>query len=189
MSTSGTTATVCLINETLAELTVCNVGDSFAILVPKPGTAAAGSADPCTTLTVSHRLQDSAEERERVAAAGGFLGQAAISGLPAGPLRAFPGGVCCARSLGVRSLLALYSLAKEFVRALARFSPRSRRCPSPFAGLLHRARHRPCGREWDTGAHVRMNITHSLAARLTDKQVLDDSICYGEIGCVALQLR
>jgi len=99
-STSGTTVTLCLVNETLAELTVCNVGDSFAILVPRSGTS--GKMNEIVKLTASHRLNDSESERHRVRREGGKLGQAALDGHPVGPIRAFPGGVCCSRALGDR---------------------------------------------------------------------------------------
>ena len=95
--TSGTTATVCLINETRGEVTTGHVGDSAAILC-----AATTTLSPAISLTGEHRLADSEDERARVVASGGKLGHATIYGQPAGPLRAFPGGVCCARALGDR---------------------------------------------------------------------------------------
>ena len=95
--TSGTTATVCLINETRGEVTTGHVGDSAAILC-----AATTTLLPAIPLTGEHRLADSEDERARVVASGGKLGHATIYGQPAGPLRAFPGGVCCARALGDR---------------------------------------------------------------------------------------
>ena len=99
--TAGTTATVCLINETRAEVTTAHVGDSAAILVP--AILAAGVIEHAATpLTADHRLADSEAERARVVAAGGKLGQAIHKGKACGPLRAFPGGVCCARALGDR---------------------------------------------------------------------------------------
>ena len=99
--TAGTTATVCLINETRAEVTTAHVGDSAAILVP--AILASGVIEHAATpLTADHRLADSEAERARVVAAGGKLGQAIHKGKACGPLRAFPGGVCCARALGDR---------------------------------------------------------------------------------------
>ena len=100
--TAGTTVTVCLINETRGELTMGNVGDSAAFLVL---SNPANSATPKPTgipLTSEHRLQESNDERRRVSEAGGKLGQVVIGGFPNGPLRAFPGGVCCARAIGDR---------------------------------------------------------------------------------------
>ena len=97
LHTSGTTATVCLINETRGEVTTGHVGDSAAILC-----AATTTLTPAISLTGEHRLADSEDERARVVASGGKLGHATIYGQPAGPLRAFPGGVCCARALGDR---------------------------------------------------------------------------------------
>ena len=99
--TAGTTATVCLINETRAEVTTAHVGDSAAILVPAI-LAAGVNEHAATPLTADHRLADSEAERARVVAAGGKLGQAIHKGNACGPLRAFPGGVCCARALGDR---------------------------------------------------------------------------------------
>ena len=96
-STSGTTATLCLINETRGEITACSVGDSFAILVAPPA-----QRDLRTTeLTSNPRLDDNESERERVKLAGGRIGKASTAeGLPCGPLRAWPGGITCASSLG-----------------------------------------------------------------------------------------
>jgi serine/threonine protein phosphatase PrpC len=99
--TAGTTATVCLINETRAEVTTAHVGDSAAILVPAI-LAAGVNEHAATPLTGDHRLADSEAERARVVAAGGKIGQAIHKGKACGPLRAFPGGVCCARALGDR---------------------------------------------------------------------------------------
>jgi len=97
--TSGTTVTVCMINETRGELTTAHVGDSAALLV----LARPAAGEPaCALLTTEHRLASSDAERQRVAAAGGKLGHASVGGRQAGPLRAFPGGVCCARALGDR---------------------------------------------------------------------------------------
>ena len=106
-STSGTTCTVCLVNESRGELTVCSVGDSFAVLVSPPVTddAATLKKGPDnswkTDLTCNMRLDDNEEERERVKAAGGQIGKAmSPEGIPCGPLRAWPGGIQCASSLG-----------------------------------------------------------------------------------------
>lgn len=103
-TTSGTSATLCLVNETRAEVTCCNVGDSFAILVE-----ASDATEPAkskrlpivTELTHNFRLGDDGEEQARVRAAGAKLGRALNrDGLPMGPLRAWPGGVMCASSIG-----------------------------------------------------------------------------------------
>ena len=83
--TSGTTVTLCLLNETRGELTVCNLGDSFAILMPAhPRQAGMSSVQE---LTQSDRLEESAEECQRVRAEGGKLGHLAVNGQAAGPLR------------------------------------------------------------------------------------------------------
>jgi len=41
-STAGTTVTLALINETRSELTCCNVGDSFGVLITPPASSALG---------------------------------------------------------------------------------------------------------------------------------------------------
>ena len=98
-TTAGTTVTIVLINETRCELTCCNVGDSFAILVsPDPADA---KADPIVTpLTTNPRINDNVDERKRVVTDGGQLGYMIWNGAPAGPLRGWPGGVMCASSIG-----------------------------------------------------------------------------------------
>ena len=97
--TSGTTATVCLINETRGELTTGHVGNSAAILLPESPAAERLLSVP---LTGEHRLAESEDERTRVLALGAKLGYAITDGQPSGPLRAYPGGVTCARALGDR---------------------------------------------------------------------------------------
>ena len=98
--TAGTTVTVCLINETRGELTMGNVGDSAAFLVLANPANSAKPKQAGIRLTSEHRLQESDDERRRVSEAGGKLGQVVVGGFPNGPLRAFPGGVCCARAIG-----------------------------------------------------------------------------------------
>jgi serine/threonine protein phosphatase PrpC len=98
--TAGTTVTVCLINETRGELTMGNVGDSAAFLVLANPANSAKPKQAGIRLTSEHRLQESDDERRRVSEAGGKLGQMVVGGFPNGPLRAFPGGVCCARAIG-----------------------------------------------------------------------------------------
>ena len=97
--TSGTTATVCMINETRGELTTGHVGNSAAVLLPE---SPAAERLPSVPLTVEHRLAESEDERTRVLALGAKLGYAITDGQPSGPLRAYPGGVTCARALGDR---------------------------------------------------------------------------------------
>jgi hypothetical protein len=144
-TTSGTTATLCLINETRAELTCCSVGDSFAILAKPPhdGLGPDACADASSSkqshveLTRNPRLQDSKEECERVRAAGGKLGHATNSdGIPGGPLRAWPGGISSACSLGdsdcgdlicarVRSARSFSTLLFALARSLVPPPPRA----------------------------------------------------------------
>jgi serine/threonine protein phosphatase PrpC len=99
LHTSGTTATVCLINETRGELTTGHVGTSAAFLLP---ASPAAETLPSVPLTQEHRLAESKAERTRVLALGAKLGHAIKDGQPTGPLRAFPCGVTCARALGDR---------------------------------------------------------------------------------------
>ena len=99
--TAGTVVTVCLLNETRGELTTGHVGDVTAILVPsepEPNTR----EHAVISLTSEHRLAESVDERHRVLALGGKVGYITIGGKPSGPLRGFPGGVCCARAIGDR---------------------------------------------------------------------------------------
>jgi len=52
-------------------------------------------------LTVDHRLEENAEERERVTASGGEVRRLSIiGGAEVGPLRCWPGGLCLFRSIG-----------------------------------------------------------------------------------------
>ena len=98
--TAGTTLTVVMVNASRHELTTVHVGDSEAILVPHVDRAA--PSKPPHRLCADHRLQDSHKECERVRALGGSIGrlQHPVTKEAAGPLRAFPGGVACARSIG-----------------------------------------------------------------------------------------
>ena len=105
----GTTCTVCMTNPLRGELTTVHVGDSAAILVPHvvKGTPARKP----TRLTAEHRLQESTREQARVVTMGGKVGrlQHPVTKEPAGPLRAFPGGVACARSIGDADVGSLIS--------------------------------------------------------------------------------
>ena len=51
-------------------------------------------------VTRSHRLDDSAAERERVLAAGAEVAQSEVDGKPVGPLRVWPGGLAMSRTIG-----------------------------------------------------------------------------------------
>eukprot|EP00966_Prymnesium_polylepis_P085011 1968171-Prymnesium_polylepis.1 len=70
-TTAGSTATLCVLNESRGVLTCASVGDSFAVLLPH-GIAA---AEDTRTISGNHRVQDSAEERERIKACGGKIGK------------------------------------------------------------------------------------------------------------------
>ncbi|KAJ8619747.1 hypothetical protein MRB53_028276 [Persea americana] len=89
--TSGTTVTFVIIDGWT--VTVASVGDSRCILDAQGGAV--------SNLTVDHRLEENAEERERVTASGGEVGRLSIvGGAEIGPLRCWPGGLCLSRSIG-----------------------------------------------------------------------------------------
>lgn len=68
--TSGTTATFVLVDGWT--VTVASVGDSRCILDTQGGVV--------SLLTVDHRLEENAEERERVTASGGEVGRLNVFG-------------------------------------------------------------------------------------------------------------
>ncbi|KAK4760624.1 hypothetical protein SAY87_005517 [Trapa incisa] len=89
--TSGTTATFVVVDGWT--VTAACVGDSRCILDTQGSVV--------SNLTVDHRLEDNAEERERVTASGGEVGRLNIfGGTEIGPLRCWPGGLCLSRSIG-----------------------------------------------------------------------------------------
>ncbi|TMW89213.1 hypothetical protein EJD97_017494 [Solanum chilense] len=89
--TSGTTATFVIVDRWT--VTVASVGDSRCILETQGGAV--------SELTVDHRLEENAEERERVTASGGEVGRLCLfGGTEIGPLRCWPGGLCLSRSIG-----------------------------------------------------------------------------------------
>ncbi|KAJ9185966.1 hypothetical protein P3X46_005533 [Hevea brasiliensis] len=89
--TSGTTVTFVVIDGWT--VTVASVGDSRCILDTQGGVV--------SLLTVDHRLEENAEERERVTASGGEVGRLNVfGGNQVGPLRCWPGGLCLSRSIG-----------------------------------------------------------------------------------------
>uniref|UniRef100_A0A5B6ZCR0 protein-serine/threonine phosphatase n=1 Tax=Davidia involucrata TaxID=16924 RepID=A0A5B6ZCR0_DAVIN len=89
--TSGTTVTFVVIDGWT--VTVASVGDSRCILDTQGGVV--------SLLTVDHRLEENAEERERVTASGGEVGRLNVfGGNEVGPLRCWPGGLCLSRSIG-----------------------------------------------------------------------------------------
>ncbi|KAG2639228.1 hypothetical protein PVAP13_2NG614700 [Panicum virgatum] len=88
---SGTTATLVVIDG--FTVTVASVGDSRCILDTQ--------GRELQLLTVDHRLEENAEERERVTASGGEVGRLNLfGGQEVGPLRCWPGGLCLSRSIG-----------------------------------------------------------------------------------------
>ena len=89
---SGCTLTLCAINRTRSELTTINIGACAAVLFAR---------DRVTRLTDDHRLQVNAQEQERLKASGILVSRAQDElGAPVGALRAWPGGLLCARALG-----------------------------------------------------------------------------------------
>ncbi|XP_077218694.1 protein phosphatase 2C family protein [Tasmannia lanceolata] len=89
--TSGTTVTFVVVDGWT--ITVASVGDSRCILDSQGGMV--------SLLTVDHRLEENAEERERVTASGGEVGRLNVcGGTEVGPLRCWPGGLCLSRSIG-----------------------------------------------------------------------------------------
>eukprot|EP00252_Welwitschia_mirabilis_P019539 TRINITY_DN4545_c0_g1_i2.p1 TRINITY_DN4545_c0_g1~~TRINITY_DN4545_c0_g1_i2.p1 ORF type:complete len:433 (-),score=82.72 TRINITY_DN4545_c0_g1_i2:93-1391(-) len=89
--TSGTTVTFVVVDGWT--VTAACVGDSRCILDSQGGVV--------LLLTVDHRLEENAEERERVTASGGEVGRLSIvGGTEVGPLRCWPGGLCLSRSIG-----------------------------------------------------------------------------------------
>eukprot|EP00966_Prymnesium_polylepis_P106396 2464205-Prymnesium_polylepis.1 len=89
---AGCTLTVVAYNATAGELSCANVGDSLALLVHE---------EDYLWLTTDHRIENNADERQRIAAAGGKLERAAdAEGNASGALRAWPGGVAVARTIG-----------------------------------------------------------------------------------------
>lgn len=79
---SGAALTVCAIDEATGEFVCANVGDVHCMLV---------TPTSYLWMSTSHRLQDNASERARLAA---------HVRVDAGPPRLFPGGLACARSVG-----------------------------------------------------------------------------------------
>lgn len=87
---SGTTATLVIVDG--LTVTAACVGDSRCVLDAQ-GTVIA--------LTIDHRLDTNDEERERVIASGGQVARLhPFAGREAGPLRAWPGGICLSRTIG-----------------------------------------------------------------------------------------
>ncbi|WOK94312.1 putative protein phosphatase 2C 12 isoform X1 [Canna indica] len=88
---SGTTVTFVIIDGWV--VTVASVGDSRCILESAEGSVYYLSSD--------HRLEENADEVERVTTSGGEVGRLNIvGGAEIGPLRCWPGGLCLSRSIG-----------------------------------------------------------------------------------------
>lgn len=85
----GTTATLAV--SCGWELLVANVGDSCAYL---------DTGAEVLAVTTTHRLQDSPAEVARIEASGGEVARSTVDGVPAGPIRVWPGGLAMARSIG-----------------------------------------------------------------------------------------
>jgi len=95
--TAGTTLTVCVFDDQGARYACANVGDSAAVHF-SPTTSH-------TFMTMTHRLQDNPEERARVQHMLRYAADA--NGTPRGPLRLYPGGVACSRSIGDKDCPAI----------------------------------------------------------------------------------
>lgn len=104
---AGATLTVCCVNATRGEVSSWNVGDSLALLVHNEGYVELG---------LTHRLEESSDERARVQAAGAILGRALdAAGAPGGPIRAFPGGLAVTRGIGDADCTAFTSAEPAWV--------------------------------------------------------------------------
>ena len=114
---AGTTLTIAIVNDERRELTCANVGDSSAILVEEGAH---------TLISTDHRLEVCEEERQRILEQGGILAQAQMeSGAPGGPLRAWPGGLAVARTIGDADCLQNVSA-----------DPSLRTLPMPTTGVV-----------------------------------------------------
>jgi serine/threonine protein phosphatase PrpC len=85
----GTTATLAV--QAGWELLVASVGDSLAFL---------DTGAEVLAVSGNHRLDDSPSERARIVAEGGEVEASRIEGVPAGPLRVWPGGLAMSRTVG-----------------------------------------------------------------------------------------
>ena len=96
---SGATLTVCILSCSHRLLTICNVGDTEALI---------DTGASILEATSSHRTHDMVSEQERlrkagyiVAALGLYMAGPAKEGEPSvGPLRIWPGGLCPSRTIG-----------------------------------------------------------------------------------------
>tara|TARA_B100000214_G_scaffold308696_1_gene240112 strand:+ start:820 stop:1698 length:879 start_codon:yes stop_codon:yes gene_type:complete len=85
---SGSTLTIVILHKDTRKYVCANVGDSHAIHI-KPTTY--------FWITNSHRLQDNANERQRLK---DYISYIMEDGVKIGPPRLFPGGLSCSRSIG-----------------------------------------------------------------------------------------
>jgi serine/threonine protein phosphatase PrpC len=116
---SGCTLTIVALNAHRGEVTSWNVGDSLAMLVHDGGYEC---------LSCSHRLDDNADERERLSALGVTLGHALNSeGQPRGPLRGWPGGLAVTRTLCTSPSLQPYIEPRAHAHAATLPPPHYRR--------------------------------------------------------------
>ena len=91
---TGCMLTVCALNRTRNEVTTCQVGVAAACLFAR-------GRNHEQPLTEDHRLATSASEQRRLQEMGVSLAPGLdANGAPSGPLRAWPGGLTCARALG-----------------------------------------------------------------------------------------
>lgn len=107
-SGGGSTATLLFV--TGWHIVVASVGDSLAVL---------DTGSECRVLSASHRLDDSAPERERVLRCGSEVEQSSVNGRPVGPLRVWPGGLAMSRTLGDAAAGAAVSPVPEVRRCVA----------------------------------------------------------------------
>lgn len=86
---SGCTLTVVALHKCTGEYTCANVGDCHAIQVKEKSHM---------WITTSHRLQDNANERQRLKSKISYIRDEC--GKPCGPPRLYPGGLASSRSIG-----------------------------------------------------------------------------------------
>ena len=91
---SGCYLTMCVVNRSRHEVTACSLGAASAILL---------SGKNCTKiLTRNHRIEMHEREQQRLRKHGATLAHALDERKrPLGPLRAWPGGLTCARAIGI----------------------------------------------------------------------------------------
>ena len=90
--TSGAALVICCINTMREEISVWNLGDTMALLI---------SDSDHVMLSTDHRVERNHMEIERITRCDGTLARERLAdGTFRGPLRAFPGGLTIARSIG-----------------------------------------------------------------------------------------